>query len=147
MKTINHIALLSLVLILLSANTGYAADVPGKKIAVTKVNNIKYEVTIILNCRIDLCDAYYIQVTDETGRLVSRPQLFDPAKRNYVFTEKGPAQGKIRVAMLVKDKRSDGIECHVQIGARPDVKMGPFLQGETYYFTLRTLVSAPNDKE
>jgi len=147
MKTMKHIVLICLVMILLGANTGKAADVPGKKIAVTKVNNIKYEVTVILNCRIDFCDTYYIQVTDETGRLVSQPQLFDPAKRNYVFTEKGPAQGKIRVAMLVKDKRSDGSECQVRIDARPDVKMGPFLQGESYHFTLRTMVSASNDKE
>ena len=144
MKTTRYIAILSLVMIFADA---YAGNLAGDRPGMTKKDNIRYVVNVILNSRIDLCNTYYIQVTDETGRLVAPPRIYDPSMQKYTFTESGPASGKLRVAQLVMAKDVDPYYCQVHINARPDVKIGPFLQGETYSFVLRVVVKAPPDKE
>jgi hypothetical protein len=147
MKTTKFFTILSLAMIFVCANTVYSNNSLSDKPQMTKKINIKYEVIVILNSPIELCNIYYIQVTDETGRLIAPPKIFDPSKQKYVFTEDGPAKGKLRVAMLVMATDVDPYLCPVHIGARPDVKFGPFLLDETYSFVLRPLVKAPIDKE
>ena len=144
MKTIKYITILSLVMIFLGAN---AKNKTTDRAQMKVKSNIRYEVVVTLNTRIDLCNTYYIQVTDETGRVVAQPKIFDPAKQKYLFTEDGPAAGKLRVAELVLASDVDPYLCPVHIGARPDVKIGPFLQGDIYSFVLRPFVKAPVDKE
>ena len=147
MKTTKIFTILSLAVILLCANTVYSSNLLSDRPQMTRKINIKYEVTVILNSQVELCNTYYIQVTDETGRLIASPKIFDPSKQKYVFTEDGPAKGKLRVAMLVMATDVDPYQCPVHIGARPDVKIGPFLLDETYSFVLRPVVKAPVDKE
>jgi hypothetical protein len=113
----------------------------------TRKINIKYEVNVYLFSRIELCNTYLVQVTDETGRLVAPPKTYVPGIQRYVFTEDGPAQGKIRVAMFVVAPDVDPYSCPTHVEARPDVKLGPFLPGQTYPFALRLLIKAPLDKD
>jgi hypothetical protein len=147
MKAIKIISVLSLVLIFAAANTVYSSGKVSDKPQMTKKISIRYEVDVFLFSRIDLCNTYFVQVTDESGRLVAPPKVFVPGIQKYIFSEDGPAQGKVRVAMLILAQDVDPYLCPVHIGARPDVKMGPFLLGQTYPFTLRVLVKAPLDKD
>jgi hypothetical protein len=147
MKTTKLFTVLSLILIFVGINTVYPGNGLIDKPQMTRKINIKYEVNVYLFSRIDLCNTYLVQVTDETGRLVAPPKIFVPGVSRYIFAEEGPAQGKVRVAMLLIAPDADPYICPIHIGARPDVKMGPFLQGETYPFVLRPILTAPLDKE
>jgi hypothetical protein len=147
MKTTKLFLVFSLVLIFVLINSVYAKDGTGSNPQMTRQMNIRYEVNVILNSRIDLCNTYYIQVTDETGRLIAPRKIFDPGTQKYIFSENGPAKGKIRVAMMVLATDVDTYSCPVYINARPDVKIGPFLPGDTYSFVLRPFVKAPLDKD
>lgn len=146
MKTTKLLTILSLVLIFSGASKGYSGNIPTDRPQMTTKTNIKYEVNVYLFIRIDLCNVYWVQVTDETGRLVAPAKPYIPGIQRYVFSEDGPAQGKVRVAMLVTAKNVETVACPITFGARPDVKMGPFLQGQTYPFVLRPYLTAPFDK-
>jgi hypothetical protein len=146
MKAIKYLSLLSLILIFSGVNKVYSDNVTNDRPQMTTSTNIKYEVNVYLFVRMDLCNTYWVQVTDETGRLVAPAKIFVPGIQRYVFSENGPAQGKIRVAMLVTAKNVDLYACPVNLGARPDVKLGPFLKGQTYPFVLRPFLTAPLDK-
>jgi len=147
MKTTRLFTVLSLALIFIGLNSVYSSDRLTGNTQMTRKINIKYEVNVYLFSRIELCNTYLVQVTDETGRLVAPPKVFVPGISRYMFAEDGPAQGKVRVAMLVVAPDVDPYACSTHIGARPDVKMGPFLAGQTYPFVLRVLVKAPLDKD
>jgi hypothetical protein len=147
MKTTKRLTVLSLILIFIGLNSVYSSDGLIGNPQMTRKINIKYEVNVYLFSRIELCNTYLVQVTDETGRLVAPPKVFVPGISRYVFAEDGPAQGRVRVAMLVLAPDVDPVACPIQIGARPDVKMGPFVPGQTYPFVLRLLVKAPLDKD
>jgi len=146
MKTTKFVTILSLILLFAGINSLFSNNNLTDKQQITRKINIKYEVNVYLFSRIDLCNTYLVQVTDETGRLVAPPKTFVPGISRYVFAEDGPAQGKVRVAMLVMAPDVDPYVCSTHIGARPDVKMGPFLQGQTYPFVLRPILKAPLDK-
>jgi hypothetical protein len=146
MKTTKFFAILSLLLISVGVTSLFSNNNLVDKPQITRKINIKYEVNVYLFSRIDLCNTYLVEVTDETGRLVAPPKVFVPGISRYVFAEDGPAQGKVRVAMLVMAPDVDPYDCSTHIAARPDVKMGPFLQGQTYPFVLRPLLKAPLDK-
>jgi hypothetical protein len=147
MKTTKLISILSLIMIFCGANTVYSDNVPTNSPRVSNTNSIRYEVNVYLFSRIELCNTYLIQVTDETGRPVAPPKIFVPGIQRYIFTETGPAQGKIRVAMLVLSPDVDPVVCGYQIGARDDVKLGPFKPGQSYPFVLRPFLTVPYHKE
>jgi hypothetical protein len=146
MKTANLFSALCLVFVLAGVNRAYSSDGSTDKPQITKQTNIRYEVNVYLFSRIDLCNTYLIQVTDETGRLVAPAKIFVPGKQSYIFSETGPATGKLRVAMLVLAPDIDPYVCSTHLGARPDVKIGPFVPGQTYPFVLRPILTAPLDK-
>ena len=145
MKTTKLFTVLSLVLIFIGLNSAYSSDGLIGNPQMTRKINIKYEVNVYLFSRIELCNTYLIQVTDETGRPVAPPKTFVPGIQRYIFTETGPAQGKIRVAMLVLSPNA-AAACRNQIGARDDVKLGPFKQGQSYPFVLRPFLTVPYNK-
>ena len=147
MKTIKLLSILSLIMILSGAKSSYSDNVPTNNPRVSTMNVIRYEVNVYLFSRIELCNTYLIEVTDETGRPVAPPKTFVPGIQRYIFTETGPAQGKLRVARLVLSPDVDPVVCRVQIGARDDVKMGPFKPGQSYPFVLRPFLTVPYDKE
>lgn len=142
MKTIKATAFLTF-LVILAANTIVRSEnITTNKPTVSAINNIRYEVSVLLFVRVDLCNTYLVEVTDESGRPVAPPKVYIPGVQKYVFTEAGPAQGKLRVAMLVMAPNADN-ECQIHLGAPDDVKIGPFYQGQTYPFTLRPILTAP----
>jgi hypothetical protein len=147
MKTTKLFSVLCLALILVGVNTVYSTNRLVDKPGLTRKINIKYEVNVYLSSRIDLCNTYLVQVTDESGRLVAPAKVFVPGISRYMFAEDGPAQGKVRVAMLVMAQDVDTYLCPIHVAARPDVKMGPFLLGQTYPFVLRLILTAPLDKD
>jgi len=146
MKTTKLLSILGLIMIFTAATKVYSDNVPTDSPRMTTTNSIRYEVNVYLFSRIELCNTYLVQVTDETGRPVAPPKTFVPGIQKYVFTETGPAQGKIRVAMLVLSPNA-AAACRNQIGARDDVKLGPFKPGQSYPFVLRPFLTVPYDKE
>jgi hypothetical protein len=147
MKATKIFSVLSFLMLFIGINTAYSGDGLTDQPKMTRKINIKYEVNVYLFSRIELCHTYLVRVTDETGRLVAPAKIFVPGISRYMFAEDGPAQGRVRVAELVMVPDVDPITCSTQFGARPDVKMGPFVPGQTYPFVLRPLVKAPLDKD
>jgi hypothetical protein len=143
MKTTKLFTILSLLMIFAGTSAVYSDNLPSGKTQMQKMNNIRYEVNVYQFSHIDLCNTYLVQVKDETGRLVAPPKTFVPGIQRYIFTEIGPARGKVRVAMLILSPFIDPVVCQIQIGALPDVKMGSFLPGQTYSFELLLQVNAP----
>lgn len=146
MKTTKLLSILGLIMIFSGATKVYSDNVPTDSPRMTTTNSIRYEVNVYLFSRIELCNTYLVQVTDETGRPVAPPKTFVPGIQRYIFTETGPAQGKIRVAMLVLSPNA-AVACHNQIGARDDVKLGPFKPGQSYPFVLRPFLTVPYVQE
>jgi hypothetical protein len=143
MKTIKFFSALILTMIFAGMNTVHPDNVPTDKPHMSATNNIRYEVNVLLFARIELCNTYIVEVTDETGRPVAPPKIYIPGIQKYIFTETGPAQGKLRVAQLILSPNVDPIECQIHLGARPDVKIGPFMKGQSYPFILRPILTAP----
>jgi hypothetical protein len=146
MKTTKTFSILSLLLIFAGINAFSSGNRLSDKLQMSRKINIKYEVNVYLSSRVELCNTYLVQVTDETGRLVAPAKVFVPGISRYVFAEDGPAQGRVRVAMLVLAPDAD-VYCPIHLGARPDVKMGPFELGQTYPFVLRPILTAPLVKD
>jgi hypothetical protein len=147
MKTTKLLSILGLIMIFSGAAKVYSDNVSANIPRMTTTNSIRYEVNVYFFSRIELCNTYLIQVTDETGRPVAPPKTFVPGIQRYIFTETGPAQGKIRVAMLVRIPDAAETSCRNQIGARDDVKLGPFTPGQSYPFLLRPFLTVPYVKE
>lgn len=147
MKTTKILSILGLIMIFSGITKVFSDNVPNGSPRMTTTNSIRYVVNVYLFSRIELCNTYLVQVTDETGRPVAPPKIFVPGIQRYIFTETGPAQGKIRVAMLVLSPDVDPVVCQYQIGARDDVKLGPFKQGQSYPFVLRPFLTVPYNKE
>jgi hypothetical protein len=147
MKTTKTFSILSMILIFAGVSAFCSGSNSVGNPQMTRKINIKYEVNVYLFSRIELCNTYLVEVTDETGRLVAPPKVFVPGISRYVFMEDGPAKGKVRVAQLVLAPDVDPVLCPIRIAARPDVKMGPFELGQTYPFVLRPILTAPLDKD
>jgi hypothetical protein len=136
MKTIKFFSVLILALIFAGVNTVY----PGSGLT-SSANNlnkttIKYEVNINLLSGTFLCNTYLVQVTDEKGIPVAHAQIFVPGKSKYVFNEVATKPGKERIASLVLPYTYAPYVCPIGLITKPDVKMGPFYPGKTYYFNL-----------
>jgi hypothetical protein len=146
MKTLKIFSILGIIMLISGIIKVYSDNAPNNSPRMTATNSIRYEVNVYFFSRIELCNTYLVQVTDETGRPVAPPKTFVPGIQRYIFTETGPAQGKIRVAMLVLSPNA-AASCRNQIGARDDVKLGPFKPGQSYPFVLRPFLTVPYDKE
>jgi hypothetical protein len=137
MKATRIITALILTIILLGINAANASSRDNNKPQAKTSNLIRYEVNVILNSNTDLCNVYQVRVTDETGRLVAPPKTFTPGISKYVFTESAPAPGRLRIATLIINPDTDPYVCPNSLETRPDVKIGPFVSGQSYPFLLR----------
>ena len=139
MKTAKIFSVLSLALIFAAANSFAKKDeIPSAKS--TRSAAINHEVVIHTNILGAPCNTYVIKMVDETGRLIAPVQIFVPGVNKYSFKE--TFNGKTnkfsrRVAMLEPIKYPAHYTCAQAIHATPDVKFGPFLAGQTYYFDLQ----------
>ena len=111
MKTAKFFSVLSLAIIFTSVTFGSSNGLDNRNSQVSIMPGITYQVVIHFSgFTKDICNPYLVQILDETGRLVAPAQVFIKGINKYVFYEKGPALGRIR--------------------------MGPFKSGQTYSFDL-----------
>lgn len=141
MKTTKLFNVLSLVLIF-AATVAFAKNGPDGSRDMTSKSMIRYEVTIHNLNAGTLCNTYQVQITDETGRLVSSPVTFVPGINKYTFFEEAPAKGKLRIANLVFSTYADRYVCRVNFTLRPTVILWPFLGGQTYSLDLFPVVQS-----
>jgi hypothetical protein len=147
MKTTKFFSVLSLALIFAGVNAIYADNNPNNKSSKPAVPTIRYEVAIHLSLGASLCNTYWVQVTDETGRLVAPRKAFDPGISKYVFNELFSVPGRARIASLVLPSNFDPFVCQNILVTKPDVQMGPFLPGRTVSFDLFPLIQKGALKE
>jgi hypothetical protein len=147
MKTTKFFSVLSLVLIFAGANVIYADNNPIDKSKKPAIPSIRYEVAIHLPLGVSLCNTYYVEVTDESGRLVAPWKAFVPGISKYVFNELFSVPGRARIASLVLPSNFDPYVCPNILITKPDVKMGPFLPGRTVSFDLFPLIQKGAIKE
>jgi len=147
MKTTKFFSVLSLVLIFAGVNAIYADNNPNDKSKKPAVPSIRYEVAINLSLGASLCNTYYVQVTDETGRLAAPPKAFVPGTSKYVFNELFSVPGRARIASLVLPSNVYPYACPNILITKPEVKMGPFLPGRTVSFDLFPLIQKNAMKE
>ena len=93
----------------------------------------------------DICNPYLVQLLDETGRQVAPAQVFIKGINKYVFYEKAPALGRTRMAALVPVSYPQHFVCPNDFFTLPDVKMGPFMTGQTYTFDLYPTIQTPRN--
>jgi hypothetical protein len=147
MKTTKIFSVLSLVLIFAGVNAIYADNNPNVKSKKPDVPNIRYEVAIHLSLGVSLCNTYYVQITDESGRLAAPRQVFVAGTSKYVFNELFSVPGRARIASLVLPSNFDPYLCPNNLITKPDVEMGPFLPGRTVSFDLYPLIQKGAIKE
>ena len=137
MKTTKILAVLSLALMFAGVNAVYAKGGPDKPKPMPK-KAIRYEVTVHLALPFgtNLCNTYWVKVTDEFGRQVAPAQKFVPGSSKYVFFESIAAVGRIRIASLALSANVDPYACTNILVTRPDVKRDFFMPGLTYSFDL-----------
>jgi hypothetical protein len=149
MKTTKIFSVLSLALIF-AVSTSFAKKNENPIAKSTQAASINYEVVIHTDVLAAPCNTYLIKVVDEFGRLVAPAQVFAPGINKYSFKEKvGAKTNKFsrRVAMLVPAKYPDHFVCAAALHATPDVKFGPFLAGQTYYFDLQPRIEGQGNDE
>jgi hypothetical protein len=149
MKTLKFFSVLSLALIFAGVNAVYSNNLLIGNTKYLNKATIRYEVTIHLSSGINICNnnLYLVQVKDERGRLVAPAQTFVPGINKYVFNETVSVEGRLRVAMLVLPSNVDPFVCQNNLITKPDVKIGPFLLGQTYSFDLYPLIQKGVFKE
>jgi len=142
MKTAKFFSLLSLAMIVAGVNTVFSNNVLTDNPQKSTRPVIRYEVTVHLSSGFNTCNSslYLIQVTDETGRLVAPAKIFVPGNSKYVFNETVTHKGKLRVANLVLPANIDPFACPNSLITKPDVRMGPFIPGQTYSFDLYPVI-------
>ena len=140
MKTAKIFSVLSLALIFATANTVYSKDRMTDKPNQLQKTTIRYEVTIHLSSFLSLCNTYLVKVTDEQGRPVAHPQVFNPGISKYVFNEYLSSPAKIRVASLVLPENIDPYFCPTNLNTKSEPMMGPFFPGRTYSFDLYPII-------
>ena len=149
MKTTKIFSVLSIALIFAAA-TSFAKKDESPSAKSTRPATVNYEVVIHTNILSVPCNTYVIKVVDETGRVVAPVKVFVPGVNKYSFRES--LSGKTskfsrRVAMLEPVKYPDHYVCTQAIHATPDVKFGPFLAGETYYFDLQPRIEGQGNDD
>jgi len=141
MKTTNFFSVLSLALIFTGVSTVYSNNLlTGNSQQVSNATT-RYEVTIHLSLGVNICNTYFVQVTDETGRLVAPAQIFVPGISKYVFTESISVPARVRlVAKLVLPSNVNPFGCPIILTTEPNVILGPFKIGRTYSFDLFPII-------
>jgi hypothetical protein len=149
MKTTKFFSVLSLALIFAGINAVYSTNVPTDNPKKLIKPTIRYEVTVHLSSGFNICNysLYLVQVTDEAGHPVAPAKIFVPGISKYVFNETFSHEGKLRIATLFLPSNVDPIVCPNTLITKPDVKMGPFLPGQTYSFDLYPVVPKGTIKE
>ena len=141
MKTTKFLSVLSLALIFAGITAGSSGKVEALSPKNSQNTGITYDVIIHRDYYITTpCNIYVIQVVDENGRLVAPAQIFAPGIDKYSFIENISTAGHMyprRIAMLVEVIPPQQPDCaSPPLIALPDVKMGPFYVGQTYFFNL-----------
>jgi hypothetical protein len=147
MKTTKFFSVLSLVLIFAAVNSAFADDNPRDKSKKPDIPNIRYEVAIHLSLGVTLCNTYYIQITDESGRLAAPRKAFVPGTSKYVINEMFSVPGRARIVSLVLPSNVDPYACPILLVTKPEVKLGPFLPGRTISVDLFPLIQKGAMKE
>ena len=149
MKTTKFFSILSLALIFAGINSVYSTNVLTNNLKKSNKPSIRYEVNIHLSSGFNTCNSslYLVQVTDETGHLVAPAKIFVPGISKYVFNETFSLNGRLRIATLILPSNVDPFVCPNNPSTKPDVKMGPFLPGQTYSFDLYPIVPKGTIKE
>ena len=137
MKTTKILAVLSLALIFAGVNAVYSKTGPDKPKPVEKPF-IRYEVTVHLSLPFgtNLCNTYWVRMTDEFGQLVAPVQKFVPGVSKYVFKESIAAYGRVRIASLVLPSNVDPFGCSTILVTNPNIRRDYFKPGRTYSFNL-----------
>jgi hypothetical protein len=135
MKTTKIFSVLSLAMVFTVVTSAFA-NVIGKKDVTPSNAMIRYAVNVVSQMEKPLAATYMIKVFNEKYQLVAPPKIFIPGQSQYVFYERGPADG-VRIAVLVKAPLHEGgIEPNVILYAEPAIVKGPFEVGQTYRFDL-----------
>ena len=130
MKTLKIFAALSLTLIFIGVTTVYSKSnsntAKGQESGV-----IKYQVNVhSINHLLLPPMQVFVEITDENGNPVARPQVFTPGIWVYTFAESGPVIGA-RIARMVLSLNGTFEEYPY-----PDIKKCKFLNGDSYLFNL-----------
>ena len=139
MKTTKFFSVLSLALIFVGVTSGFSKNFENLKAKNLQGTGIRYQVAIHPELSTAPCNTYLVQIVDETGSLVAPAQVFVLGVNKYVFYEKVSAMGSMyprRVAKLIPIKYPEHYVCAYPLFTLPDVKIGPFLSGQTYNFDL-----------
>jgi hypothetical protein len=137
MKTTKILSVISFALIFVGMTTVFATNNNGPT-PIEQLAGINYKVLLHSDFMSNPSGTYVIQITDESGRLVAAPQVWVPGVNIYTFRERFSAvstPGTRRVAKLISVK-GPYLPGAPPVYAAPDVKVGPFLSGHTYYFNL-----------
>jgi hypothetical protein len=140
MKTTKISSVISLLLILVLANSVYSKGRTTDNRMQGEKKGIRYEVTIHLSQTLNFCNTYLVRVTDEYGRPVAQPQVYVPGISKYVFNETVAVPAKIRVASLSLPENIDPYFCTNNLVTKSDPVMGPFFTGQTYSFDLYPII-------
>jgi hypothetical protein len=142
MKTTKFFSVLSLALIFTGVNSVFSSNVLTDNLQKSLRPVIRYEITVHLATGFNTCNSslYLIQVTDETGRVVAPAKVFIPGNSKYVINETISVKGKVRIASLILPANIDPSGCPNMLITKPDVKMGPFMPGQTYSFDLYPII-------
>jgi hypothetical protein len=133
MKTKTFFSVIGLALILAFANTVFAGGI-SKGNAVN--TSIRYTVNIqYTGAEAPMLSSYVVKIYNEKHHAVAPAQVLIPGKSQYVFFERGPADG-IRIAMIEKSIIDGGIEPWWTLVCEPAIVKGPFEVGKNYRFDL-----------
>jgi hypothetical protein len=151
MKTTKLLSVISLALIFAGITAGFSTKVETSNTMISTASVVTYKVIVHLTADKPICNTYWIQIINETGRLVAPAQMFVPGKSQYNFysasKESGIRErGGKRIAMLIIDPKLRNLECENNMTANPDVKTGLFLKGQTYIFNLFPVWDLQTDK-
>ena len=133
MKTSTFFSVLSLALIFAVATSAFAGGI-GK----ISPNNtsVRYAVNVVYNGHDQqLLSTYVIKIFNERHQLAAPPQVLIPGQSQYVFFERGPADG-VRIAVIEKAMIDSQVEPWWTLVTEPCVVKGPFEIGNTYRFDL-----------
>jgi hypothetical protein len=145
MKTTKFFSALSLAIIFSGITAGFSTGFENRNSKVSMMPGITHHVIIHLpGITKDICNPYLVQLLDETGRLVAPAQVFIKGINKYVFYEKAPALGRIRMAVLVPVSYPQHFVCPNDFFTLPAVNMGPFMTGQTYTFDLYPTIQTPS---
>jgi hypothetical protein len=142
MKTTNFFS--ALILILAFATSSYAGGI-GTKGNGQSTTSIRYTVNLVYNAPDQPWFSHYaIKIYDQNHQLVASPQVIIPGKYQYVFFERGPADG-MRFAIIEKLPIHGQIEPWQTLYCEPAMVKGPFEVGKTYRFDLYPKVTSEKE--